>query len=275
MPRAIKRGACRYGTFCWYEREGPIGWSMEVFGEWAQLEVEFMRQFVPDRGVAIDVGAHIGTHTVALSQFVGDKGRVYALEPHPGIYCLLHENVRQNAGNVVVFPVAAGDARGVSLMPAIPEDGWYNCGASGLMASEGIEVEVDTLDNLVPEPAHFVKIDAEGTEVSVLRGFAEGLKNAPVLLMEANTVVDAWRIFEHLQEFDYRAYMCSFRAFNERNHRNRQHNEFGMAEESSMLFVPPGRPEPRALTSSMLIPVGNLDEITDAISKVLRYVQTS
>ena len=48
-----------------------------------ERELPQLERFVQPGGTAIDVGAHYGIYTLALSPLVGNEGRVLALEPEP------------------------------------------------------------------------------------------------------------------------------------------------------------------------------------------------
>ena len=42
-----------------------------------------MRHVSLEGGVALDVGANVGLHTIVMSRLVGPAGRVFAFEPDP------------------------------------------------------------------------------------------------------------------------------------------------------------------------------------------------
>jgi len=48
---------------------------------------------------AVDVGVHIGFHTLLLSKLVGHQGHVPAFEPSPWNFSVLAENVKINDCN--------------------------------------------------------------------------------------------------------------------------------------------------------------------------------
>jgi len=94
--------------------------SPDATGVYNEIFVDnvYERFFKPTKGsTIIDVGAHIGFFAIKASRFVGKKGLVVALEPHPINYRLLTYNIKLNkATNVVPFKVAAGSYSGIAKM---------------------------------------------------------------------------------------------------------------------------------------------------------------
>ena len=85
---------CRYG---WMLHSGPyIGKCFELYGQYSESEVSVFRGFVKPGDTALDIGANIGSLTVPMSHFVGDKGRVYAVELHIDTYHALCANLALN-----------------------------------------------------------------------------------------------------------------------------------------------------------------------------------
>ena len=61
-------------------------------------------------GTLIDVGAHIGTFTLQGARFVGDNGKVIAIEPNPKTFARLKDNVEYNGlRQVTLLQAASGD----------------------------------------------------------------------------------------------------------------------------------------------------------------------
>ncbi|MBQ5930678.1 MAG: FkbM family methyltransferase, partial [Tidjanibacter sp.] len=65
-------------------------------------------QLVGQGATAIDIGANLGYYTCPLSDIVGSKGRVYAVEPVPVIFDVLKHNVGSRT-NVTLLNYALGE----------------------------------------------------------------------------------------------------------------------------------------------------------------------
>src|SRR5689334_14765239 len=95
---------CRIRELC-VVREGvaflaqpsvPLGWHVAFFGTYEPELREIMRAVLPKGGVAIDVGANVGWHTLLMASLVGDKGRVLAAEANPSVRSRLRDNLHLN-----------------------------------------------------------------------------------------------------------------------------------------------------------------------------------
>ena len=58
----------------YFPQDDPIGKSLAMYGEWAEPEIEFLSTFIGLGSAIIDVGAYLGTHTLAFSRRVGPGG---------------------------------------------------------------------------------------------------------------------------------------------------------------------------------------------------------
>lgn len=154
-------------------------------------EYLLLDQYVRSGDWVLDVGANVGHYTLRLSNLVGPHGRVIAFEPVPDTFELLAANIAKlGARNVTLINAAASDSTGVAgmTMPKF-ETGLDNYYMAQLVTEGGefsvlcICVDALKLQNRVS----LVKIDAEGHELSVIRGMRELLKrHHPVLVVEDN-----------------------------------------------------------------------------------------
>jgi FkbM family methyltransferase len=154
----------------------------------APLEPEYGRiaEWLRPGGCAIDVGANVAHYTRAFAEAVGPSGRVLAFEPIPQTFELLAGNCRE-LRNVTLINAAASDAFGFLRMD-VPkwegqaQDNFYR---ASITASGAYQVMAMTLDSLALPSVDLIKIDAEGHELSVLKG-AEALirRCRPVLIVE-------------------------------------------------------------------------------------------
>lgn len=145
-------------------------------------------------GVALDVGANIGNHTLWFAQRFA---HVVAFEPNPICTHLLQANLLMNGiGNVRLFTQGLSDGSGERLFHA-NQDG--NLGRSGLTetlaadATRSFPVTVACGDDLLDAdslrglPVQLVKLDIEGHELAALRGLARTLQtHGPVVLFESH-----------------------------------------------------------------------------------------
>ena len=136
--------------------------------------------------VALDIGAHIGTHTFAMARAVGDLGKVIAFEPQLKT-CREHfMNAALNgATNIYTFWAALGDKSGeIDLPNFIPqcEIVQLHDHAYGL---SGIKAPLITLDSLAINNVSLMKVDVDGWEGKFLDGARETiLRNKPVIIIE-------------------------------------------------------------------------------------------
>jgi FkbM family methyltransferase len=154
---------------------------------WEVAESALMSEHVHAGDVAVDVGAHIGIHTMHLCSLVGESGRVVAIEPQIKLFRELFYNVAANGfGNATLLFNAAGEGRGrVELGPM----NMANEGARGLDGGGREFVEMCVLDSLELYQLDFLKIDVNGMEMEVLRGAEKTIERLrPKILIELSDV---------------------------------------------------------------------------------------
>jgi FkbM family methyltransferase len=167
----------------------------------------------------IDIGANVGTETLAYRDIVGSSGRVYAIEPLPENQSALEDLIELNAWtNVVVVPVALGDKRhSVEFMLPPPDNSGtgYVVAPGSQPPGEVVTVECSTLDSMsdVVGRATAVFSDTEGAEVAVLRGAHNYLRrHAPVYTVEvapewlARAGASPADLLRELNDLDYRVF---------------------------------------------------------------------
>jgi FkbM family methyltransferase len=149
---------------------------------------EHYRQFVKRGDLVFDIGAHAGNRVRA---FAALGCRVVAAEPQPDFARLLRLMFRRRR-QVVVVEEAVGESAGqtrLSISERTPTvtsaaDAWRAArsrepGFAGVRWNRSVDVQMTTLDLLIGRfgvPA-FVKIDAEGSEVSVLAGLTRAVES--------------------------------------------------------------------------------------------------
>lgn len=126
---------------------------------------------------AVDIGAHVGIHTVHLAH---DFDTVWAIEPINTQY--LRKNT-EHLTNVKVIEAGVSD-KATTLYAHNPKES--NTGAWELTRiTTSKTVNVIALDSLEIQDVDLVKIDTQGLEQSVLEGARETIsKYKPVLWIE-------------------------------------------------------------------------------------------
>ena len=138
------------------------------------------RPFTRGWRTAIDVGAHVGLWSWQMAR---DFGHVVGFEPMPEHRACWEKNMVV-AENATLLSYALGAEPGtVFLKTRTPN----SSGDTGVEpgATEGVEAEMLTLDELGLEDIDFIKIDCEGYELYGLQGAVETLKRCkPCLIVE-------------------------------------------------------------------------------------------
>ncbi len=150
---------------------------------WEKGHGQLMQLLIKPGSTVIDMGAHIGTHAVTMSNCVGPNGYVVAFEPHKKIYRELCMNLSLNeCFNVYPVRCAIGKERGFANL--IHAD-LYNEGAAFIVPDEQGDTAVLKLDDFDLINVSFIKIDVENMELDVLEGAIETIKNnRPLILIE-------------------------------------------------------------------------------------------
>lgn len=195
------------------------------WNSWEPYETWAVQVLLRPGDTFVDVGANIGYFTLVASRLVGRQGRVFSFEPVPRIAKRLAENVDLNhADNVVIHEYAVSD---VTERVKIGEPVGTGPGMSTMRTNEAMretwEVPAVRLDDVLPRDRRIrlIKIDVEGAELRVLKGFARYLQSghAPYILCEvkdsflkelgsSTDELNAWML-----QLGYRAYSCKHRRF--------------------------------------------------------------
>lgn len=159
-----------YSTYKRYIEAGPV---------------DALRAFVPAGSLVIDVGANVGFFSRRFAKWVGDSGRVIAIEPEDHNYRSLIGALDRDGvlDRVQAIKAVAAASRGPAFLeinPLHPAD--HKLSRDGT----GVSVAAVTLDELVQGagdamPA-LVKIDVQGAEMLVLEGADDILKKSGAAL---------------------------------------------------------------------------------------------
>lgn len=157
-------------------------------------ECKAIKKYGKRGGVFVDIGANVGLLTLDMMMQAGSKGKVIAFEPNPATYCMLNEVVKINnkySTPITCIQSVLGEATGTTEFYISNKDylGVMSAMHSNDPDAYPIRLPVITLDQYFLEEDHldFLKIDAEGAELMILKGAGSTLSRfKPVVQVEVH-----------------------------------------------------------------------------------------
>jgi FkbM family methyltransferase len=170
-----------------------------------------------------DVGAHVGYDSLLFASLVGSTGRLVAFEPNPRNVARIHEHLSRNpslAGRIEVLELALADVDGRLQFNCSPDPDLNDI---GFLARSGqpahrvpqssynrlspIEVQTARADSLVERglrPPSVMKVDVEGSEMLVLAGAGQLLRNhRPAMAIEVHNITSMFSVLTTLHDAGY------------------------------------------------------------------------
>lgn len=159
--------------------------------------IRYARNLIPDAKEIVDVGASVGKITEYLLKLF-PEARVHAFEPHPYSFEKLVRRVGDYRERVALHEVALGNGeiiedlhcgpfRDASSLFPISEKWRTNYSLVGDGFDNTVEVEIDTLWRYAEvvglDHIDLLKLDAQGSELNILRGAASLLKRGGIGLV--------------------------------------------------------------------------------------------
>ena len=190
------------------------GWRYDADnGYWFRDNIKFKHMHVPiienfsfdqygvlnvkDR-VVVDVGAFVGDSAIYF--VLRGAKKVYAVEPHPGAYQEMLENIRLNNLKDRIIPInaALGSKHGIIKIPSVDIDStgvmYY-----GLSNSGNFEVPMITLEQLIKEyniEPDVLKMDCEGCEFDIILNDYANVRKFNEAIIEYHTNYTKYNITE-------------------------------------------------------------------------------
>jgi FkbM family methyltransferase len=243
----FKLGKFRYGTMIYYYYDVYVSSSLEQYGEWSQLEIDFMCNLLEPGDTVVDAGAFIGTHTLAFGHKVGPPGKVFAFEAaKESFYCLAGNLMINNLYKADAFQLAVGKEEGVLDLVSIGDVNHVNnYGGQGALeyspikgeiAKESMKkVEMRTLDSFNLNECKLIKIDVEGMSLDVLKGAKNTIEKCrPCIFTEVDSpigkhitdVEENQKLIAFMRNFGYNIYDATSPLFNPNNYFKNPNNIF-------------------------------------------------
>ncbi|WBV42677.1 FkbM family methyltransferase [Pseudoroseomonas cervicalis] len=197
-----------------------IGRSLRTYyaeGRAARLDA-FLGRFLAPGETGFDIGAHVGDRTASFRRL---GARAVAVEPQPKLARLLRLLFRADAGVTVVHSLC-GSQKGTGrlhlnsanptvataseafIKAAAAAEGWRDEVWDG-----AVSLPVTTLDALADAHGapHFVKLDVEGYEASVLAGLSRPVRSLSFefTTLQRRVALDSLRMLEGLGDYSFNA----------------------------------------------------------------------
>ena len=169
------------GKFYLDDSPSLVKWALRAGKLWEPKVKQVMASHTVLGSTALDVGAHIGSHTLTLARLVGPRGVVYAFEPQKKIYRELVKNLELNGiKNAVPLRFCIGSQHDIIEMnPVKVFDGATHVGKGGDKA------EMRTIDSFGFSNVSMIKIDVEGYQIPVLKGAEQTIRAwHPAIILE-------------------------------------------------------------------------------------------
>ena len=288
----------RYGALAVFANDtGAVTQSLLTYGEWAENELTFLERFLTAGCTVLDVGAYIGTHTLAFVRFVGPTGRVIAIEAQPDSFEVLRKNVEANVpvesrctvqlenavassdlGQISISVIDVGHDSSfgsASLLDALTDTSRTPTSNQDLSQNRA-RVPAITLDSLDLKDCALIKIDVEGVEDIVLRGALQILARcSPIVYCECNSVAAGLKSMSVLEGSRYKIFAHVVNAFNPDNFFGTGENIFGNAREVALVGLPVEREaqikslQPRAF--ELVLDIEDADDLALALLNKPQY----
>lgn len=127
------------------------------------------------RPFIIDAGAHIGLASLYFKK-QHPLARIVAIEPEPQNFMILERNIWENKlSNITTVQAALATEAGKTTLHVDQKQSWRSTTSqlpdawNGELPSEPITVNAITLSSLLTEPVDLLKLDIEGSELTVLQ----------------------------------------------------------------------------------------------------------
>lgn len=157
-------------------------------------------------GLAIDVGANIGNHTLYLSRIFK---YVMAFEPSKPLNLVLRANIiRNKRSNVEAFCCGLGSENGKATVSELSSENTGMVELIALTDQDNVDaINVYRGDDLIFDkeiPVRFVKIDVEGMEVLVLQGMKRCIeRDKPLIAFESRCLEEGGSVMRCLGGMGY------------------------------------------------------------------------
>ena len=162
--------------------------------------IYILRHELKEGMTVLDIGANIGYYSCVIGKMIGERGKIYAVEPSVDNFYLLNLNIKLNKLNSIVetFNIGIAGQTGVGRFYESEKSNWHTFypkvhhgRSESLIKKSAIDVQVMTVGDFIrgKRRIDLIRMDIEGYEVEVFKGLVLDLQDRdlrPKILFETH-----------------------------------------------------------------------------------------
>ena len=158
--------------------------------DWFEDEIRFLRRMLQPGQQIVDIGANYGVYTLSIAKVVGSSGHVWSFEPAATTAALLNQSIAANNFDQVTLEQCALSEKEGTAQLSMSTHAELNALVHDNRPAQSTEtVRLITLDGYAAKSGwhdiDFIKIDAEGEEINILKSGGEFFAtNSPLVQYE-------------------------------------------------------------------------------------------
>jgi len=158
-------------------------------GDWFEDEIHFVRKFIEPEMITLDIGANYGLYSTAIAENLGANGKLWCFEPTQNTADALRKTISKNNFDSKIELIQAGlsDHNGHATFYTSPNSELNSLTANDSTTGEKQTIELLTLDGCFDKyqwkQIDFIKLDAEGEELNILKAATNTLSSCSPLIM--------------------------------------------------------------------------------------------
>lgn len=192
LTEFLKKIELRHKTINYIKTDLTISNSFDNGNYWELWMLNYFKRFYKPNTNFIDLGGHIGSTSLLMSEILSNGNKIYTFEPV--FHDILLKNIKDNLldNKIVLYPCGLGNHVASITFPKINLSDYKNFGGTTFINNETnnnetlIDIPIYKLDSFNLDNVSVIKIDVENMEIEVLEGAIELItKCKPAILIEA------------------------------------------------------------------------------------------
>lgn len=156
--------------------------------DWFEDEIKFIRTFIKPGMKVIDIGANYGLYTLTIAKIIGDQGKIWAFEPTAATHACLQQSIASNNfNNIELIQAGLSDKIGEAKFYTDPNAELNSLSKEAVSGNFYETIALLTLDHCANKyrwlDIDFIKLDAEGEEINILKAGTNFLASVSPLIM--------------------------------------------------------------------------------------------